>query len=782
MITKYALFLGSFWTLLVLGSFVWFYVQHEFNINDIAKAEARIAFQKDTIYRKWAAKHGGVYVPVTPDTLPNKYLTNPERDISTPSGKSLTLINPAYMTRQVFELAAKEENFVKGHITSLKPIRQENAPDPWEYNVLKSFETGTKEVSEIQVIGGQSYMRLMRPFIAEENCLKCHADQGYKLGDIRGGISVSVPMSVFMSSSDKLVRGAAVAHFMIWGLGIGTLSFGARKLSASSAALFEKNHQLSEEIAERELAQENLEEQALLLEEEISERKKTEEILRESNERFYSAFDNAPTIMAISSIEDGICLDVNQRLVDVFEFTKEEVLGKSFVELGIISELEREKILHSLKTEGCASNLELTYSTKSGKPRIIRYFGQIIPVAGEKRLLSIALDVTEHRKIEQQFFQAQKLESIGRLAGGVAHDFNNMLSIIIGHAELTLMRGDIPVTMRHALDEILDAANRSSEITKQLLMFARKQTIEPKVIDLNDTVSGMLKMLRRLIGEDVELNWIPGNSLSRVKIDPSQLDQILANLCVNSRDAIAGVGKIDIRTDNFKLCQDEVPKGSDLVPGDYVMISVSDNGSGMAEDVIENIFEPFYTTKELGRGTGLGLSTVFGIVKQSGGYIRVFSEPGQGSTFTLYLPGVSIAPDAATNNDHALVGGNESILLVEDEPALMRMAANMLSQLGYTVHTANSPEEAKEQALKYKDEISLLITDMIMPGMNGRDLSDQLCLFIPGLKLLFISGYAPDSIPEQSSTEKSIHVLQKPFTLKKLADKVRSAYGNIKTG
>lgn len=507
-------------------------------------------------------------------------------------------------------------------------------------------------------------------------------------------------------------------------------------------------------------------------------RKKAEEALRESVEMFAVAFNNAPIMITISNLEDGTYLDVNQRFTDISGFSREELIGKTSVELGWITGSERNQLLDIMRMDGKIQDLELSLRAKSGKTVFCKYWGDIITVSGRKCLLSIALDITEHRKVEQQFLQAQKMESVGRLAGGVAHDFNNMLGVIIGHAELALMKAEPSDPLRYDLEAILEAANRSADITRQLLAFARRQTIAPKVLDLNDTVAGMLKMLRRLIGEDIELGWNPGYELWKVKIDPSQLDQIMANLCVNARDAIAGVGKIDIQTENLIL--DETGSGgcADMEPGAYVMLSVSDNGSGMEKDVIDHIFEPFYTTKELGHGTGLGLATVFGIVSQNGGYIRVYSEPGLGTTFKIYLPGEKDASGGAAKETYALIGGTESILLVEDEPAILAMGTTMLSSMGYTVYPAGSPEEAKRVGEEYRGRIDLLITDIIMPGMNGRDLAEQLLLTNPAMSCLFMSGYTADVMAERGRIHGDVHFMQKPFTMQSLAEKVRESLKN----
>ncbi len=377
--------------------------------------------------------------------------------------------------------------------------------------------------------------------------------------------------------------------------------------------------------------------------------------------------------------------------------------------------------------------------------------------------------------LEDQLQQAQKMESVGRLAGGVAHDYNNMLSVIIGYTELAMDKVTPSEPLHADLKEILNAARRSNEITRQLLAFARKQTINPAVLDLNETVEGMLKMLRRLIGEDIELSWRPGPGLWAVKLDPAQIDQILANLCVNARDAIEGVGHITIETHNVTLDQHYCEGHADLFPGEYVLLAVSDNGSGMDRQMLKNIFEPFFTTKDVSRGTGLGLATVYGIVKQNSGAVNVYSEPGEGSTFKIYLPrhvGAADAPGMEQSRE-ILEGRGETVLLVEDETGIMKMGQIMLERLGYHVLAADSPADALDQAGACEGKIRLLITDVVMPEMNGRELAEQLQPLYPEMKVLFMSGYTADVIAHHGVLDKGLHFIEKPFTLRTLAGKVR---------
>nr|WP_319393357.1 PocR ligand-binding domain-containing protein [uncultured Desulfobacter sp.] len=398
-----------------------------------------------------------------------------------------------------------------------------------------------------------------------------------------------------------------------------------------------------------------------------------------------------------------------------------------------------------------------------------------------QRLEQVELNVqrkkveSEQEKLKIQLLQAQKLESVGRLAGGVAHDFNNMLSIILGNTEILMDETDPQSLYSENLQEIFKAAQRSAKLTKQLLAFARKQVVDPQVLDLNEVIGEMLKMLRRLIGEDIDLKWLPAQALKPVKIDPSQLDQILANLCVNARDAIKNVGEITIETANIdfddEYCKDHI----DTMPGYYVMIIVSDNGVGMDKETLANIFEPFFTTKNADKGSGLGLSTVFGIVKQNKGFINVYSEPGQGTTFKIYLPehqqNASCKYEKRTQPEAYF--GNETILLVEDEPAIIRLTRLMLGRLGYTILSASTPGEAIKIATGKDVSIDMLITDVVMPEMNGKDLAKTLTEHFPDLKCLFMSGYTANVIADHGVLDSGVHFINKPFSKQTLAKKVR---------
>ncbi|MDD3146147.1 MAG: response regulator [Candidatus Riflebacteria bacterium] len=382
----------------------------------------------------------------------------------------------------------------------------------------------------------------------------------------------------------------------------------------------------------------------------------------------------------------------------------------------------------------------------------------------------------EKEKLQAQLLQAQKMESVGRLAGGVAHDFNNMLGAILGYTELALHKVLPADPLFEYLEQIRKAATRSADLTRQLLAFARKQTISPVTIDLNRTISEMLRMLYRLIGENVKLVFNPCREKLFIKIDPSQIDQILTNLCVNARDAISGTGQVTIETslqhgnEEFCLHHEAAVAGSS-----YVMLTIRDNGCGMDEEAMAHLFEPFYTTKVIGRGTGLGLATIYGIVQQNDGFIDVESRPGSGSTFRLYLPSHQELPETAGKETTAASATSAAgiVLLVEDEPTVLAMTEMMLKHLGYKVYSAANHEEAIGKARQQAGQLDVLLTDVVMPGVNGRDLARQIIEICPNIAVLYMSGYTADVISQQGMVSQNIHFIQKPFDLPGLSVAIR---------
>ena len=403
-----------------------------------------------------------------------------------------------------------------------------------------------------------------------------------------------------------------------------------------------------------------------------------------------------------------------------------------------------------------------------------------------KGLAQARHEIKERRKAEEQraklsgqLAQAQKMESVGRLAGGVAHDFNNMLGVIFGNAEMALQQVGTDHPARDALEEIRKAADRSADLTRQLLAFARRQTVVPRLLDLNETVQGMAKMLQRMIGEEVCLELHLDTNVWPVRVDPSQIDQMLVNLCANARDAIRGVGALSIATGNWYFDETYCAEHPESSPGEYVVLAVSDDGCGMDKETLSHLFEPFFTTKGVGEGTGLGLATVYGAVKQNGGFMEVRSEPAHGTTFEIFLPRYAGPREPARSEERSeepsvsLQRGRETVLVVEDELAILRLTRVMLEKQGYTVLAAGTPQEAISIAKGHDGGIDLLITDVVMPEMNGHDLATSLLPLHPNIKCLFMSGYTADIIADHGVLKDGVSFIQKPFSAKSLSDKVR---------
>ena len=524
----------------------------------------------------------------------------------------------------------------------------------------------------------------------------------------------------------------------------------------------------------------------------ITHQREMKRALRESEERFSKAFGSNPAPMVISDISTGLFIDVNRKWLEMLGYSREELIGHTSRDMGIWENPEeRDRMVAEFSAKGSIKEFPVTYRTKSGEIRSVQRSAEKITLGGREVMLSLIYDFTERQRaeadrivLESQLHQAQKMESVGRLTGGVAHDFNNILGVIIGYSELALLKVDSSHELRDDLVKILDAARRSADIVRQLLAFSRQQPISPVTLDLNTTVEDMTKILRRLIGEDIELVWIAQPDLNSIKMDPTQMTQILANLCINARDAITGTGRITIETAMVTLDEKYCTDHAGFHYGDFVQLTVSDNGCGIGNENQEKIFEPFFTTKEMGNGTGLGLSTVYGIVKQNHGFINVYSEPGKGSTFKLYFPPCTekgLRLERAAGKE-AGRGNGETILLVEDDSVLLAMACKMLKQLDYHVLTADTPGGACSLAEEYPGNIHLLMTDVIMPEMNGKELANLLQSRFHDLKCLFTSGYTANVIEQSGVLDKDIHFIQKPYSLGGLAEKILGALNENKKG
>ncbi len=506
----------------------------------------------------------------------------------------------------------------------------------------------------------------------------------------------------------------------------------------------------------------------------VTERKRVDA----ERERLALAADQVTEALLITGT-DGTIEYVNPAFEKITGYTREEALGRTprILKSGLHDQAFYEDLWGTLKRGAPWSGRFINKKKDGTLYTEDAVISPLRDLSGKTvNYVAVKRDITREARLEEQLHHAQKMESVGRLAGGVAHDFNNMLSVILGHLDLVLGRVEPGDPLYDDLCEIRTAAERSAGLTKQLLAFARRQPIAPRVLDLNEVVEGLLKMLRRMIGEDIDLIWLPGAGLWRVKIDPSQVGQILANLCVNTRDAILGVGKVTIETENVASCD-----SNGQPPGEYVRLSVRDDGCGMDEETLAHVFEPYFTTKEAGKGSGLGLATVYGIVRQNGGFISVASIKGQGTVFSVYLPRRTEQTDQGDGKDTAptVPRGRETILLVEDEPAILGVTARALERLGYHVLPASGAGKAIALLKEHRGPVDLLLTDIVMPEMDGRELARRVLSIKPDVKCLFMSGYTTDvirtasTVESHASLDERVNFIQKPFAVRDLAFKLR---------
>jgi two-component system, cell cycle sensor histidine kinase and response regulator CckA len=510
--------------------------------------------------------------------------------------------------------------------------------------------------------------------------------------------------------------------------------------------------------------------------------KRNEEALRRSEARYRSLVQSAVYGIYRSSLE-GRFFDVNPALIAMLGYdSAEEVLALDPKSDVFLDPSEQERVMREFQRGTRLDNVEVRWKRKDGSAITVRLSGRAVnsPEEAAEVLELIAEDITERRVLENQFRQAQKMEAVGRLAGGVAHDFNNLLMVISGYAEVLLEQTRKGNPLYPKIEAIHQAADRATTLTRQLLAFSRKQLLELKVVDLNIIIEDMERLLRPLIGENIELHTQLASDLGRTRADAGQIEQVIMNLVVNSKDAMPTGGKINIQTANARLNnEDRRREYTYIQPGIYVVLSVTDTGEGMDKETQSRIFEPFFTTKEKGKGTGLGLSTVYGIIKQSGGYVLVESEPRLGTTFRIYLPRVedTLEPAGPMGASRSQAIGSETVLLVEDEESVRQLVRETLESKGYKVLEAENGEAALQIVSDYSGKIDVLITDVVMPGMSGRELSARLCASYPETKVLYLSGYTEDAIVHEGVVDPDTAFLQKPFTLQMLSRKVREVLG-----
>ena len=511
---------------------------------------------------------------------------------------------------------------------------------------------------------------------------------------------------------------------------------------------------------------------------EIAERQKTEEALRESEANYRAIFDAANDAIFVYHAETFEILDVNRKMCEIFVYTPEEARQLSLQDLTsdqpLCSQKDAARFMRRA-AEGVPQLFEWMTKDKGGRSFWIEVNLKRSVIGGVDRLLAVVRDITERKLLEEQLRQAQKMQAVGRLAGGVAHDFNNILTTVLGHSNLLLHQMPSVSPYRKKVEQIIQAADRAAGLTRQLLAFSRKQVLNVQIVDLNHVATKMEGILRKLLGEGIALIAVLDPAVAKVRADAGQIEQILISLASNARDAMPNGGELIVETCNIVLDNRYTRLHPDVRPGSYVMMAVSDTGQGMYSETLSRIFEPFFTTKDQGKGSGLGLSMVYGIVKQHQGHIEARSESGLGTTFKLYWPALQEETGTQTEGSEAFTQyrGNETVLIVEDEPSVLEMTCEIFQMLGYTVLEAGDPEEAIKSFEKHQETIHLLLTDVVMPKIDGGALYARLSRQRPELKVLYVSGYTENAILHHGVLKPGVHFLNKPFTAESLARKVR---------
>ncbi len=576
------------------------------------------------------------------------------------------------------------------------------------------------------------------------------------------------PMTSFLGAAISSSSGRYGALYLTDKIGCEEFSSDDEKLIAMLAAQVG----IAYENAKR---YEELQHRATELEGTVTLRLQAEDSLRETNQTLQSLVQTSPLAIIATDLEGNV-KSWNSAAERMFGWTESEVSGRRYSTLTDYNPQEIVSFIEIALQGGIVADLETKYQRKDGSLIEVSISSAALRDGrgNINGVMAVIGDITERKHLEHQFLQAQKMEAVGRLAGGIAHDFNNLLTAIIGYSQMSLARLHSQDPMRKDLEEVESAGQRAAALTGQLLAFSRKQVVQPQVLALNTVVTDLTKMLQRLIGEDVELETSLDPDAWHVKVDRGQIEQIIMNLAVNSRDAMPEGGKLTIETSNVQLDEDYASGHIDASPGPHVMLAIADTGSGMDKETESRIFEPFFTTKEQGRGTGLGLSTVYGIVKQSGGSIGVYSEPGRGTTFKVYLPRVEESVDTKAGKlQDDCARGTETVLLVEDSDTVRKLASKLLEEDGYTVLEASSGDDGWQISEQHNGPIDLLLTDMVMPGTSGREIAQRLTVRRPRMRVLYMSGYTDDAIVRHRVLDATAPFIQKPFTRDALIRKVR---------
>jgi PAS domain S-box-containing protein len=735
------------WTVLIALSVAFdLYSNHKETIEK-SKLEARTIYEHNLAYRRWnAMQPGGVYAFITRENQPNPYIANPDRDLELKDGRRITMINPFRMTKQAYALMAQQfPGPTINRTVSLHPLNPDNYPDEWEKKGLRAFERDIKEVSEITTIRGEPYMRVMKPYMTVEGCLKCHGFQGYKVGDIRGGMSIAVPLAPYYASEKSTSRIIIFTHLLLWLMGsAGIILFSTLK-------------------------------------------QKQEKKISESESKFRTLSDFAQD-WELWMKEGMEIVYVSPSCKTVTGYSQDEIMADPHLLCEMVHPDDKIVCNEHMEDFGAPQHDETEYRiiTKDGQTKWLSHVCGPIYLDGKflgRRISN--RDITDRKRMEEKLAQSQKMESLGLLASGIVHDFNNYLTVIKGFASLLQEElKDNDEDTRKCIQNIVDSSDMAKNLTSGLLVFSHKQIVQPKVIILSEVISNISALLCRVIGEDIEVRIRYADVEYPVIADPHQIEQVLMNLITNAKDALAGGGILSIETSSA-LIDGELAGAQSVSAGRYMAFSVGDSGRGIDPQDMPRIFEPFFTTKEKSKGTGLGLSMVHEIVKQHGGFVSVYSEKKVGTTIKVCLPAAESEQTATLDSNvdeiEADVRGNETILVVEDEEGVRNLVQRVLTQHGYHVVLAADGEEALIKYDEYRGQIALLLLDVVLPKKNGKEVYDAVKAICPGMKAVFMSGYTQDILTSKGISEEGLEFIAKPLEINRLLLKMRSLIDSMKT-
>jgi PAS domain S-box-containing protein len=863
-----------FWSLLVNGSLCLFIGNEWRSVRFIGREIGLAAIHKDSVYQIWNAHFGGVYTPVSEENPPNPYLGHlPDQTIQGQDGTELTLINPAHMTRMVYEFEEKLYD-IRGRIVSLRPIHPNNSPDAWERAALLRFEEGVEDVVELMGRDSKTFIRVMAPIMVQKSCLKCHAEQGYQEGDIRGGVSITLPMERIVAMFRQHFQSSVLYHLLIYLIGLTGLGifyfqtsrqlikralmeeqlssqeqylrgivdnisngiavyepsaegheFRLKSINPSGLriakicpdqAIGQRAEEIFPEYVESGLLQvfqrvlrtgkaeylsvttcTEVEErnsskkvntppcleyyvyklpsgEIVAVYEDVTLRKKAREQLLRKTAEWENTFDAIPDIITLQD-KDMRIIRANQATFEFFRMSPDKLLGSTCHSLfrnsetpcpgcpGLRSMIDFEKHCNNIEHKALSKFFHVCAAPVMNSDNEFLYF------------VYIAHDITEKKKLEDELFQAQKMEAIGTLAGGIAHDFNNILAAILGYTELARMELPGDCNARSDLDQVLIAGNRATDLVKQILTFSRKSEHRKKPLRIALIVKEAVKMIRSSLPSSIDIQVNIDQDVGLVLADPTNIHQIVLNLCTNASHAIGSQqGRMDIILRQVKFTTKQVHEKHGVLPGTFVELTVKDNGSGMDENTLARIFDPYFTTKEQGAGTGLGLAVTHGVVEECRGFIEVESEVGKGSAFHVYLP-VLLEENHAQEKEEPvqLAFGTERILFVDDEPSIVHISLSILTGLGYNVVAESNSLDALEKFSKDPNSFDLVITDQTMPGLTGSELAKAMLALRPDLPVILCTGYT-SAISEKEALSLGIRrYAVKPLNTVRISSLVR---------